>query len=283
MPPPLRIPDPRPVTPQAATTREATPRPRLETLEDPPILRKYRSVSNLANPPDSEREGSPSQSGQGIQPQTTSVVKAVKVLSTKKQRGNRLLSGLSADNILESDEDLQDQTKSAARARRSTRRHRNCKNQHLLGLLDLATHTTCEKLAAEPKPRHVNYSIYAMKKDTIPSSGPVDLSDADCERTAQTLSCNGNPMNGPKDPIISFHLERPHHLELGADRNKGYESKNHMTVIWNAIDQSPKKKECEYQLVANDSGTMYKLEKTDLRLRDPTEQVEFILSQQSAN
>ncbi|GAU99817.1 hypothetical protein RvY_10759 [Ramazzottius varieornatus] len=32
MPPPLRIPDPRPVTPQAATTREATPRPRLETI-----------------------------------------------------------------------------------------------------------------------------------------------------------------------------------------------------------------------------------------------------------
>ncbi|GAU96875.1 hypothetical protein RvY_08249 [Ramazzottius varieornatus] len=148
MPPPLRIPDPRPVTPQAATTQEATPRPRLETLEDPPILRKYRSVFNLANPPDSEREDSPSQSGQGTQPQTTSVVKAVKVLRTKKQRGNRLLSGLSADNILKSDGELQDQTQSAARVRRST-----------------PTYTTCEKLAAEPKPQHVNYSIYAMKKD----------------------------------------------------------------------------------------------------------------------
>ncbi|GAU89441.1 hypothetical protein RvY_01990 [Ramazzottius varieornatus] len=195
----------------------------------------------------------------------------------------------------------------------------NCKNQQFLGLLDLATYTTCEKLAPEPKPRDVNYSIHATKKDaqhfigttckatlqhietyksfwgatdTIPSSGPVDFSDTGCKRMAQTLSCNGNPMvrlpnsetyaftrppsreyswmttsknsvwnclvdlhtvltqNGPKDPIISFLGE------LGADRNKGYASKNHMTVIWNAIDQSPKKKECEYQLVANGSGTM---------------------------
>ncbi|GAU99816.1 hypothetical protein RvY_10758 [Ramazzottius varieornatus] len=275
--------------------------------------------------------------------------------------------------MLKSDEgleDLQDQTQSAARVRRSTRTkpprqmnamHHlpawltfvlcfimlptaftiqadicNCKNQHFLGLLDSATYTTCEKLAPEPKqvvPIKCWASIYAMKKDaqyfigttckatlqqietyksfwgatdTIPSSGPVDLSDADCKRMAQTLSCNGNPMvrlpnsetyaftrppsreyswmattknsvwnclvdlhtvltqSGPKELIISFFGE------LGADRNKGYASKNHMTVIWNAIDQSPKKKQCEYQLVANGSGTMYKLEKTRLRLRDPT-------------
>ena len=218
----------------------------------------------------------------------------------------------------------------------------NCKNQKFLGLLDLAAYTTCEKLAPEPKPRAANYGIYAMKKDsqhfigttckatlqqmetyksfwgatdTIPSTSPIDLSDSDCKRMAQTLSCNGNLMTrlpntetytfnqppsreyawmtttknsvwnclvdthtiltqtGPKEPIISFIGE------LGKDRNIGYAIKNHLTVIWNSIDQDPKNKECEYQMVANGTGTMYKMENNKLRLRDASKQVEFILQE----